>query len=155
MITKEQVTALVEEKIAGTDLFIVEVNVKPGNKIEVFIDRDSGLALEDCLKVSRHIEGNLDREVEDYALDVSSPGVGRPLKLKRQYFKNIGRNVEIKLTDGSKIEGTLTAADDEKIIIHTRTKEEVEGKKGKKWVERDNEVPFDTISETKITISFK
>ena len=155
MITKEQVTALVEEKIAGTDLFIVEVNVKPGNKIEVFIDRDSGLALEDCLKVSRHIEGNLDREVEDYALDVSSPGVGRPLKLKRQYFKNIGRNVEIKLTDGSKIEGTLAAADDEKIIIHTRTKEEVEGKKGKKWVERDNEVPFDTISETKITISFK
>jgi ribosome maturation factor RimP len=88
-------------------------------------------------------------------LDVSSPGVGRPLKLKRQYFKNIGRNVEIKLTDGSKIEGTLTAADDEKIIVHTRTKEEVEGKKGKKWVERDNEVPFDTISETKITISFK
>ncbi|MFO0359912.1 MAG: ribosome assembly cofactor RimP [Flavobacteriales bacterium] len=155
MITKEQVTALVEEKIAGTDLFIVEVNVKPGNKIEVFIDRDSGLALEDCLKVSRHVEGNLDREVEDYALDVSSPGVGRPLKLKRQYFKNIGRNVEIKLTDGSKIEGTLTAADDEKIIVHTRTKEEVEGKKGKKWVERDNEVPFDTISETKITISFK
>jgi ribosome maturation factor RimP len=140
MITKEQVTALVEEKIAGTDLFIVEVNVKPGNKIEVFIDRDSGLALEDCLKVSRHVEGNLDREVEDYALDVSSPGVGRPLKLKRQYFKNIGRNVEIKLTDGSKIEGTLTAADDEKIIVHTRTKEEV---------------PFDTISETKITISFK
>jgi ribosome maturation factor RimP len=155
MITKEQVTALVEEKIAGTDLFIVEVNVKPGNKIEVFVDRDSGLALEDCLKVSRHIEGNLDREVEDYALDVSSPGVGRPLKLKRQYFKNIGRNVEIKLTDGSKIEGTLNAADDEKIIVHTRTKEEVEGKKGKKWVERDNEVPFDTISETKITISFK
>ena len=155
MITKEQVTALVEEKIAGTDLFIVEVNVKPGNKIEVFIDRDSGLALEDCLKVSRHVEGNLDREVEDYALDVSSPGVGRPLKLKRQYFKNIGRNVEIKLTDGSKLEGTLTAVDDEKIIVHTRTKEEVEGKKGKKWVERDNEVPFDTISETKITISFK
>lgn len=155
MITKEQVTALVEEKIAGTDLFIVEVNVKPGNKIEVFIDRDSGLALEDCLKVSRHVEGNLDREIEDYALDVSSPGVGRPLKLKRQYFKNIGRNVEIKLTDGSKIEGTLTAADDAKIIVHTRTKEEVEGKKGKKWVERDNEVPFETISETKITISFK
>lgn len=155
MITKEQVAALVEEKIAGTDLFIVEINVKLGNKIEVFIDRDSGLALEDCLKVSRHIEGNLDREVEDYSLDVSSPGVGRPLKLKRQYFKNIGRNVEIKLQDGSKLEGTLTAADEEKIVVHTRTKEEVEGKKGKKWVERDTEVPFDTISETKITISFK
>jgi ribosome maturation factor RimP len=155
MITKEQVTALVEEKIAGTDLFIVEVNVKPGNKIEVFIDRDSGLALEDCLKVSRHVEGNLDREVEDYALDVSSPGVGRPLKLKRQYFKNIGRNVDIKLQDGSKLEGTLTAADEDKIVVHTRTKEEVEGKKGKKWVERDTEVPFESISETKITISFK
>jgi ribosome maturation factor RimP len=155
MITKEQVAALVEEKIAGTDLFIVEINVKPGNKIEVFIDRDSGLALEDCLKVSRHVEGNLDREVEDYSLDVSSPGVGRPLKLKRQYFKNIGRNVDIKLLDGSKLEGTLTAADEEKIVVHTRTKEEVEGKKGKKWVERDTEVPFDSISETKITISFK
>ncbi|MFN6379607.1 MAG: ribosome assembly cofactor RimP [Flavobacteriales bacterium] len=155
MITKEQVAALVEEKIAGTDLFIVEINVKPGNKIDVFIDRDSGLALEDCLKVSRHVEGNLDREVEDYSLDVSSPGVGRPLKLKRQYFKNIGRNVDIKLLDGSKLEGTLTAADEEKIVVHTRTKEEIEGKKGKKWVERDTEVPFDSISETKITISFK
>lgn len=155
MITAEQIRTLVEEKIADTDLFIVEINVKPGNKIEIFIDRDSGLALEDCLRVSRHVEGSLDRETEDFALDVSSPGVGRPLKLKRQYFKNVGRNVEIKLTDGSKIEGALTSADEEKIIVQTRTKEEVEGKKGKKWVERDHELPYENITETKITISFK
>jgi len=155
MITKDRIQGLIEEKIEGTDIFIVEINIKPGNKIEVFIDRDSGLALEDCLMVSRQIEGNLDREVEDFALDVSSPGVGRPLKLKRQYFKNIGRNVEIKLTDGTKLEGLMNAADEEKVVVHTRTKEEVEGKKGKKWVERDIEVPFDTISETKIVISFK
>lgn len=155
MITQERIIALVEEKIADTDIFVVEVVVKPGNKIEIYIDKDSGLALQDCLRVSRHVEGNLDREVEDYALDVSSPGVGRPLKLKRQYLKNIGRNVEIKLTDGSKIEGKMTAADDSKIVVLTSAKEAVEGKKGKKLVERENEIPFDTIAETKIVISFK
>lgn len=155
MITVNRVTKLVEEKMEGTDLFIVELSVKPGNKIEILVDRDSGLALEDCLSVSRHVEGNLDRELEDYSLDVSSPGVGKPLKLKRQYVKNVGRTVNVKRTDGTIVEGVLVSSDEEKIVVHTRTKEEVEGKKGKKWVERDEEIAFDTISETKIVISFK
>jgi ribosome maturation factor RimP len=155
MITVDRVTKLVEEKMEGTDLFIVELSVKPGNKIEILVDRDSGLALEDCLSVSRHVEGNLDRELEDYSLDVSSPGVGKPLKLKRQYVKNVGRTVNVKRTDGTIVEGVLVSSDEEKIVVHTRTKEEVEGKKGKKWVERDEEIAFDTISETKIVISFK
>jgi ribosome maturation factor RimP len=155
MITVDRVTKLVEEKMEGTDMFIIELSVKPGNKIEILVDRDSGLALEDCLSVSRHVEGNLDREIEDYSLDVSSPGVGKPLKLKRQYVKNVGRTVNVKRTDGTIVEGILVSSDDEKIVVHTRTKEEVEGKKGKKWVERDEEVAFDTISETKIVISFK
>jgi ribosome maturation factor RimP len=155
MITVDRVTKLVEEKMEGTDMFIVELSVKPGNKIEILVDRDSGLALEDCLSVSRHVEGNLDRELEDYSLDVSSPGVGKPLKLKRQYVKNVGRTVNVKRTDGTIVEGILVSSDEEKIVVHTRTKEEVEGKKGKKWVERDEEVAFDTISETKIVISFK
>ena len=139
MITVDRVTKLVEEKMEGTDLFIVELSVKPGNKIEILVDRDSGLALEDCLSVSRHVEGNLDRELEDYSLDVSSPGVGRPLKLKRQYVKNVGRTVNVKRTDGTIVEGVLVSSDEEKIVVHTRTKEEVEGRKGKKWVERDEE----------------
>ena len=155
MITVDRVTKLVEEKMEGTDLFIVELSVKPGNKIEILVDRDSGLALEDCLSVSRHVEGNLDRELEDYSLDVSSPGVGKPLKLKRQYVKNVGRTVNVKRTDATIVEGVLVSSDEEKIVVHTRTKEEVEGKKGKKWVERDEEIAFDTISETKIVISFK
>jgi ribosome maturation factor RimP len=155
MITVDRVTKLVEEKMEGTDMFIVELSVKPGNKIEILVDRDSGLALEDCLSVSRHVEGNLDRELEDYSLDVSSPGVGKPLKLKRQYVKNVGRTVNVKRTDGTIVEGILVSSDEEKIVVHTRTKEEVEGKKGKKWVERDEEIAFDTISETKIVISFK
>jgi ribosome maturation factor RimP len=155
MITVDRVTKLVEEKMEGTDMFIVELSVKPGNKIEILVDRDSGLSLEDCLSVSRHVEGTLDREIEDYSLDVSSPGVGKPLKLKRQYVKNVGRTVNVKRTDGTIVEGILVSSDDEKIVVHTRTKEEVEGKKGKKWVERDEEVAFDTISETKIVISFK
>ena len=154
MITVDRVTTLVEEKMEGTDLFIVELSVKPGNKIEILVDRDSGLALEDCLSVSRHVEGNLDRELEDYSLDVSSPGVGKPLKLKRQYVKNVGRTVNVKRTDGTIVEGVLVSSDEEKIVVHTRTKEEVEGKKGKKWVDRDEEIAFDTISEKKIVISF-
>jgi CMP-N-acetylneuraminic acid synthetase len=67
----------------------------------------------------------------------------------------VGRTVNVKRTDGTIIEGVLVSSDEEKIVVHTRTKEEVEGKKGKKWVERDEEIAFDTISETKIVISFK
>ncbi len=155
MITKEQVASLILDKIAGTDQFIVEVNVRPGNAIDVTMDGDGGITIESCMEIHRHILHEMDREVEDYSLEVSSPDLMKPLKVFRQYVKNIGREVTVKKTDKSKITGLLKDAKENFIIIHTEEKEVVEGKKGKQLVKRDTEIPFNEIAETKIEISFK
>jgi ribosome maturation factor RimP len=155
MITTERVVKLIEEKIAGSDMFIVHCTVAPGNIIDVALDADTGLAIEACTEVHRHILKNMDREVEDYALVVSSPDLTKPLQVRRQYVKNIGREVSVKTLDNTKTEGTLTNVGEHGIVIHTRTREAVEGKKGKQTVERDIEFKFDQIKETKIVISFK
>jgi ribosome maturation factor RimP len=155
MITKETVTSFVAPLLEDSDLFIVDIQINPGNAIEVLVDRDSGLTIDDCKKVSRAIEGSLDREVEDFSLEVSSPGVGKPLLVKRQYFKNVGRNVAIKTLDGQKIEGQLTLANDENIQVDFREKELIPGKKSKQWVEKQVVLTYAEIKETKITISFK
>lgn len=155
MITKEQVSHLIEAKIAGTDMFIVEVNVRPGNVIDVTMDGDRGITIEACTEIHRHLLHVMDREVEDYSLEVSSPDLSKPLKVFRQYVKNIGRDVAIKKTDKSKVSGKLLNADDSGIVILTSQKEEVPGKKGKKIVEREVVIPFSDIQETKIEISFK
>jgi ribosome maturation factor RimP len=155
MITKETVASFVAPLLEDSDLFIVDIQINPGNAIEVLVDRDSGLTIDDCKKVSRAIEGSLDREVEDFSLEVSSPGVGKPLLVKRQYFKNVGRNVAIKTLDGQKIEGQLTLANDENIQVDFREKELIPGKKSKQWVEKQVVLTYAEIKETKITISFK
>ncbi len=155
MITKETVASFVAPLLEDSDLFIVDIQINPGNAIEVLVDRDSGLTIDDCKKVSRAIEGSLDREEEDFALEVSSPGVGKPLLVKRQYFKNVGRNVAIKTMDGQKIEGQLTLANEDNIQVDFREKELVPGKKTKQWVEKQVVLTYAEIKETKITISFK
>ena len=155
MITKETVASFVAPLLEDSDLFIVDIQINPGNAIEVLVDRDSGLTIDDCKKVSRAIEGSLDREVEDFSLEVSSPGVGKPLLVKRQYFKNVGRNVAIKTLDGQKIEGQLTLANDENIQVDFREKELIPGKKSKQWLEKQVVLTYAEIKETKITISFK
>lgn len=155
MITKERVASLILDKIAGTDMFIVEVNVRPGNVIDVTIDGDTGVNIEACMEVHRHILHEMDREVEDYSLEVASPDLTKPLAVFRQYVKNIGRDVSVKKLDKSKLTGTLLKANESGIVLHTSAKEEVAGKKGKKLVEREVEIPFSEIAETKIEISFK
>ncbi|MBM3428864.1 MAG: ribosome assembly cofactor RimP [Bacteroidetes bacterium] len=155
MITKETVASFIAPLLEDSDLFIVDIQVNPGNAIEVLVDKDSGLTIDDCKKVSRAVEGSLDREVEDFSLEVSSPGVGKPLLVKRQYFKNVGRNVAIKTIDGKKIEGQMTLANEEHIQVDFREKEIVPGKKSKQWVEKQVVLPYAEIKETKITISFK
>ncbi len=155
MITKENITRLIEEKIAGSDMFIVEVDVRPGNLVDVTMDADSGITIEACTEIHRHILKNIDRELIDYGLDVSSPDLTKPLRVKRQYIKNIGRSLNVKTLDNAKTEGLLTNVSDHGVAILTKNKEEVEGKKGKKWVERSIEIPFDQIKEAKVVISFK
>jgi ribosome maturation factor RimP len=155
MITKEQITQLIEDKIAGSDMFIVDVHVRPGNVIDVTMDGDSGITIEACTDIHRHILHEIDREVEDYSLEVSSPDLMKPLKVLRQYMKNIGRTVQVKLNDKSKCEGLLQSASESGITLLTASKEEIPGTKKKTMVEREKQIPFTDITETKIVISFK
>jgi ribosome maturation factor RimP len=155
MITRESVTKLIEEKIAETDMFIVDVTVRPGNVIDVTLDSDAGITIEACTGVHRHLLHEMDREVEDYSLEVSSPDLTKPLMVLRQYIKNIGRDLAVKKADKSKIEGRLLAANEQEITLLTEQKEEVPGKKGKKLVEREITIPFTEMTEAKVMIRFK
>jgi ribosome maturation factor RimP len=101
MITREKVEHLIEEKIQGTDMFIVEVSVRPGNVIDVTLDSDVGITIEACTEVHRHLLHEMDRDVEDYSLEVSSPDLMKPLKVTRQYMKNVGRDLAVKKLDVS------------------------------------------------------
>lgn len=154
MITESQVKKLVAEKIEGSETFIVEISVKPGNKITILVDNDKGLSIKDCVSISRHVESSLDRETEDFELQVSSPGLDQPFKNIRQYKKHIGKQVSVITSDGKKITGLLKAANDEGIEIEEHSKEKVEGKKSKQLVVRNTQLAYDKIKETRILITF-
>jgi ribosome maturation factor RimP len=154
MIQVEKIRQLADSKLVGTSNFIVEIAVKQGNKITVLLDNDNGVSIGDCVAMSRHIESGLDRETEDFELNVMSPGLTEPFKILRQYQKNIGKQVDIKTKEGKKLTGKLISATENAIQIETRTKEKVEEKKGKQLIINNIELTFNQIKETKIVISF-
>lgn len=120
MITESYILTLIESYIDAADMFLVEVKVKPGNKITVFIDSEKGVGIDDCVALSRFIESKLDREAEDFELEVSSAGLDMPLRHIRQYKKNIGHRVDVVTKEGLKKTGTLISADKEGFTIqHT------------------------------------
>ena len=115
MIDKEQVTALCEEALAGTDRFLVEVKVKPNNIIEVYIDSDTAVNIDHCAELSRYINEKLDRDVEDYELSVFSWGLSGALKMDRQLQKYVGKDVEVKTKEIDKVMGKLVRFDAENV----------------------------------------
>lgn len=150
MIKEKYIKSLAEEHFKDTDKFLVSVKVKPGNKIMVFIDADSSISISDCVQLSRFIESHLDREKEDFDMNVSSAGLDFPLSLERQYKKNIGREVKVTLVDGTVKKGLLSSSSDQGIeIIETV----VEKKNKKKEITK---VPvflkFEQIKETRLEI---
>ena len=147
MITEGIIRALVEEKLEETDKFIVSAKVLPGNKIKVFIDAIGGLNVKDCVTVSRHIEGNLDREVEDYELQVSSPGLTEPFQHPLQYKKNVGREIKVVTTEGDNWKGELLEFDGTQITIKPE-------KKKKQEQAEPVTLPLEIIKEAKTVISF-
>ena len=153
MISKQKIADLIEEHLVGSDKFLVEFNVSTANKIIVFIDGDHGVTISDCIALSRHIESNLDRETEDFELDVSSAGLDLGLRVKRQYVKNIGKNIDIKLNDNTKITGLLKGVDDDFITIELPLNK----KKKKSEIAEDliKSIEFKNIKETKVVIIFK
>jgi len=148
MITKENIERLIKEKINGTPLFIVEINIKPGNIINVYLDSTEGVTIKDCVEVSRCIEKNFDRDTEDYALEVSSAGLNAPFKVKEQYLKNIGKNVRIKMIDGTIIKGLLKNYTDAQLSL------EITKKIQKKPVVESLTIEHNQIIEIKSDIQF-
>ena len=155
MITKEQITQLIEPEIVGTDIFLVDVKVGEGNKIHVIADADGGLSIDKCVKVSRAVEFNLDREVEDFELQVTSPGLSNPLQVTRQYIKNVGRGLKVRTADGEEFDGELTQADEQGIVLEKEVKRKIEGTKKKEKVKEQYKLNYDQIKEAKVMISFK
>ena len=147
----KDISKLLEPLIEG-DVFLVEIKIKPTNNIKLFLDADSGMSIEKCIRVNRALYKKIEESGifpnGDFSLEVSSPGVDEPLKLHRQYIKNIGRSVEATLTDGSVKTGKLTAVTDNSVSLNY-----TEGK-GKKAVEKTLEIDFSSIKQTKVLISF-
>jgi ribosome maturation factor RimP len=130
------------------------LTITEANKIIVTLDGDNGVQLQDCIDVSRSIEPNLDREEQDFSLEVASVGVGSPLKLVRQYKKNVERMLIVKLQDSTIIEAKLTDANDEQIVLSWEAREPKKIGKGKETVQKTREVPYSEIKEAIVTIIF-
>lgn len=138
------------------DCYLIEVNYSPDNKLDVFIDSDTGVTFDKCQKISRYLESVIDEQGwlgETYVLEVSSPGIGRPLVLKRQYKKNLGRTVEITLLDGQRRQGILIDAQETHIVLDEKVTETSGKKKIKKQVQ--SPIPFEQIKTAVVKISFK
>ena len=117
MITKEQIAALVEEAISGSDLFLVEVKVKPANVIEVYVDADSAVNIDQCVAISRYVESKMDRDAEDFELSVLSWGLSGALKMDRQLKKYVGKAVEVKTKELGKVQAQLMDFNDERVDV--------------------------------------
>lgn len=155
MIDNKLIIKLVEEHCLEREIFPVDITVSPNNRIMVLIDADQGVSIEHCIALSRHIEGNLDREQEDFELEVSSAGLDQPLKIVRQYLKNIGRRVKVTQSDGKSLSGLLLSADADRFTIEAEVKILPEGKKKKVTVKQQFTFEYTNIQSTKLEISFK
>ena len=155
MIEKAVVTQLVEAYLQASNPYLVDVMIKPGNYIVVEIDSDDSVSIDDCVALSQYIEAHLDRDVEDYELEVGSAGITSPFKVLRQYQKNIGNEVEMLLKSGAKKVGVLTAVDLSGATISVEKKVKPEGAKRPVMVTEEEKYPFEEIKYTKYLIRFK
>ena len=149
---QNKIAAFITEQIEGTDVFLVEIKILPGNNIRVFLDADNGVTIEKCIKVNSALHKYLEETAlfinNDFGLEVSSPGVEEPLRLHRQYTKNIGRRLEVTMSDETRKEGKLIAVNDEEINL-----EEASGK-GKQKIVTTNSILFNQIKHAKVLVTF-
>ncbi|PIF05821.1 MAG: ribosome assembly cofactor RimP [Draconibacterium sp.] len=154
MIEKAIIQQLAEEALEG-NMFLVDVTVNERNVIHVFVDAMDGLSIEKCVKISRHIEHCLDRDDEDFELQVSSPGLTEGFKVLKQYEKYKDKEIEVKTATGEKFVGKLTALDKDGIELETSSRKKVEGHKKKQLVVKKHQLLFAEIEQAKAVISFK
>jgi ribosome maturation factor RimP len=157
-VVEDKIAALLEEKFredAFADCFLVDLKLHAHNKLDVFLDSDFGITFEKCQQISRYLEQYLDEEQwlgEKYVLEVSSPGISRPLMMQRQYPRNIGRKVEVKLNDGDKRTGMLKEVEEDHIVLEEKVRVQ-EGKRKRTEVV-ETEISFSSIEHTKVKITF-
>jgi len=151
---KETVESLVNEAVEENErLFLIDLSFSSDNKIIVIVDGDDGVPLKECIRISRHIEHNLDREEEDFSLEVTTPGATSPIINKRQYKKNIGRVLQVK-TDTENFEGTLIESTDQSITLEWKAREPKPVGKGKVTVVKNATLTYDSIKEAIVKIIF-
>tara|TARA_B100001063_G_C16402793_1_gene375658 strand:+ start:14 stop:526 length:513 start_codon:yes stop_codon:yes gene_type:complete len=149
-----KVIDLVNEALAlNESLYLIDLSISENNKIQVTIDGDKGVPLSECIRVSRNVEHNFDREEEDFSLEVSTPDIAHPLKVKRQYIKNINRILKVK-TSEEDIEGVLVEADEDKIVLNWKAREPKPIGKGKVTVDKTATISYKDIKEAKVKIVF-
>ncbi len=135
------------------DIFVLDYKISENNDINIIIDGDKGVTIDDIVNLSRHIEHNLDREEEDFALTVSSVDITKPFHLKRQFLKNLNRPLKVKTQTGE-VEGVLIAVDENQITLENKVREPKKVGKGKVTVVKQNRIPFDEIKEAKVVLKF-
>jgi ribosome maturation factor RimP len=155
MIDRYTIESIVNEQLNPEIEFLVEVNVSSSNRIMVVIDSEAGITIDKCVEISRYIEQKLDRDNEDFELEVASAGLSEPLKVPRQFKKNIGRNIDITLPSGLKLKGCLTDANDNSFSVETEQLIVVEGKKRKQKVVQHQTYAYTEIKSAFIVISFR
>jgi ribosome maturation factor RimP len=135
------------EILAGQDIFLVGVKIDNNNKIVVHIDTPDGLSIDDCVRISKELEGRLDRDKEDFALEVSSPGLDAPFRVIEQYKKNIGKRISVIKLDGEKLEGILMKLDEKGIVL-----DEIKNKKDGRKEQLGTKLSFGEIKSTRVSL---
>jgi len=154
-MNQELVKQLLSEALEENEsLFLIELSFLANSKILIELDGDSGINLKECIRINRHIEQNLDREEEDFVLEVTSVDITKPLKVQRQYLKNIGKIITVKSTEGIKTEGELTQVDDEGVVLEWKAREPKPIGKGKVTVAKKATIAYRDIQEAKVKIIF-
>ena len=154
MTFKDKVNGLLTQVLLDKpSVFLIDLTITDNFKIIVNIDGDNGVVLQDCIDISRAIENNLDREEQDFSLEVASVGVGSVLKMVRQYKKNVGRTLIVKLATQT-IEAELVEANDNFIILSWKAREPKKTGKGMETVQKRQEINYTDIKEAIVTVTF-
>ena len=153
-MNQEKVKELLQEALdENPSLYLIDLQFLANGKIKVIVDGDSGIPLKECVRISRNIEHNLDREEEDFSLEVTSPDISHPLKVKRQYLKNVKRILKVK-TEQEELEGVLTHVDEVGITLEWKAREPKPIGKGKHTVEKKVVISYEDIIDAKVKIIF-
>lgn len=150
----EKIKSVIIPILESQNLFLVDLKISKDNVIEIFVDAMQGVNIQTCIQVSREIEARFDREEEDFELTVSSAGIGYPFKVDGQYQKNIGRTVEIKFKNNTKLQGILKAFDEKSVCIEYEEKKAMEGSKKKQVVKTEKTLEREEIKEIKDVVTF-